>query len=581
VAARFLVDYLEGAWDQPDNSLWEVRGPRRHFVHSKVMAWAGLDRAVHTVEHHGLPGPHDRWRALRDEIHAEICRKGYDPERNTFTQFYGSKGLDAALLLLPPVGFLPWDDPRVLGTIDAVRAELCHDHLVLRYDTQTDGRVDGLPGTEGAFLACSFWLADALDGTGRHAPCSRSAVLIMLGHVSLALLPGFAGLTVGLCCVAIGSGGLKANATSLVGALYRPGDERRDAGFSLFYLGAFVGPLLTGLAQQRLGFHYGFGLAAIGMAAGLAQYAFGRRNLSPDANTVPNPLPAARRPVVIAAAVGAVALVVALIATGVITPANLSTVTVAVAAVAYFAVILTSGRVDATERSRVTSFIPMFLASFVFFALYQQQFTVVILYADQRLDRTLFGWEMPVPWMNSVNPVFIILLAGVFAALWTKLGPRQPSSPVKFALGTTIMGLAFLTFLPWSGDTGNTTPLVALVGILLRFTIAELLLSPVGLSLATKLAPQGVPHPDGRPQLPVHRARHHPGRHPRQVLRPHRRDALLPRRRRRRGDLRHAARRREPADPQADARVFGRQILPCTRITNPSSGWADISRGDG
>jgi POT family proton-dependent oligopeptide transporter len=155
----------------------------------------------------------------------------------------------------------------------------------------------------------------------------------------------------------------------------------------------------------------------------------------------------------------------------------------------YFAVILTSARTDRVERSRVVGFIPMFLASFVFFALFQQQFTVVILYTDQRLDRTVFGWEMPVPWVNSINPIFIILLAGAFAALWTKLGPRQPGSPIKFALGTVVMGLAFLTFLPWSGQSGNTTPLLALVLILLLFTIAELLLSPVGLSLATKLAP--------------------------------------------------------------------------------------------
>ena len=339
------------------------------------------------------------------------------------------------------------------------------------------------------------WLADRLVGS-EHV-LFASAVLIMIGHVSLALLPGFVGIAVGLCCVAFGSGGLKANATSLVGALYRPDDERRDAGFSLFYLGinlgAFVGPLLTGLAQQRLGFHYGFGLAAIGMAAGLTQYAFGRRNLSPDANVVPNPLPAARRPVVVGAAVAVVALVVVLVLTGVITPANLSTVTVTViaaAAVTYFVVILSSKRTDAVERSRVTSFIPMFLASFVFFALFQQQFTVVIVYTDQRLDRTLFGWEMPVAWVNSINPIFIILLAGAFAALWTKLGPRQPSSPIKFALGTIVMGAAFLAFLPWSGGTGNSTPLVVLVAILLLFTIAELLLSPVGLSLATKLAPK-------------------------------------------------------------------------------------------
>lgn len=362
-----------------------------------------------------------------------------------------------------------------------------------------EGTAASIVGAYGGLVYLSTvvgaWLADRVAGS-EHV-LFASAVLIMLGHLSLALLPGFVGLTVGLCCVAFGSGGLKANATSLVGGLYRTGDDRRDAGFSLFYLGinlgAFVGPLLTGLAQQRLGFHYGFALAAIGMAAGLTQYVFGRRKLGPDVNVVPNPLPAGRRPLVAAAAVGAIALVVVLVMTGIVTPANLSTVTVAVIAVAaitYFVVILASNRVDAVERSRVTSFIPMFLASFVFFSLFQQQFTVVIIYTDQRLDRTLFGWEMPVAWANSINPVFIILLAGAFAALWTKLGPRQPSSPVKFALGTTVMGLAFLMFLLWSGGTGNSTPLLALVVILLLFTVAELMLSPVGLSLATKLAPQ-------------------------------------------------------------------------------------------
>lgn len=339
------------------------------------------------------------------------------------------------------------------------------------------------------------WLADRVAGSER--VLFWSAVLIMLGHVSLALLPGLAGITAGLVCVALGSGGLKANATSIVGTLYRPGDDRRDAGFSLFYmginLGAFIGPLLTGLAQQKLGFHYGFGLAAIGMALGLAQYAFGRKNLGPEAHVVPNPLPPSRRPLVVGVAVAAVALVVVLVLTGVIQAANLSTITVVViivASVGYFAVILASRRIDGDERSRVVAFIPLFLASFVFFSLYQQQFTVVVIYADQRLDRSLFGWDMPVPWVNSINPVLIIVLAGAFAALWTKMGSRQPSSPVKFAMGTTLMGAAFLAFLPWSGGSGNTTPLWAIVVILLLFTVAELLLSPVGLSLATKLSPK-------------------------------------------------------------------------------------------
>jgi POT family proton-dependent oligopeptide transporter len=340
------------------------------------------------------------------------------------------------------------------------------------------------------------WIADRVAGS-EHVLLT-SAVVIMLGHISLALLPGFLGVGVGLCCVALGSGGLKANATSLVGSLYAKDDERRDAGFSLFYLGinlgAFFGPLLTGLAQQRLGFHYGFGIAAIGMALGLTQYVIGRRkNLPAKANVVPNPLPDSRRPLAIGIGVAALVVILLLVLIGLITPANLSNVTVIVtivAAVGYFAVILSSNRITQIERRRVLSFIPMFLASFVFFSLFQQQFTVVTIYSDQRLDRDLVGWEMPVSWVNSINPIFVIIFAGVFAALWIKLGPRQPSTPIKFALGTIVMGLAFLFFLPWTGGTGNSTPLLALVFILLLFTFAELLLSPVGLSLSTKLAPE-------------------------------------------------------------------------------------------
>jgi GH15 family glucan-1,4-alpha-glucosidase len=160
-----LLDYLESHWDEPDNGLWEMRGARRHFVHSKVMAWAGVDRAVRTVEHHQLDGPLDKWRALRDEIHSDVCANGYDTERDTFTQYYGSEALDAALLLIPRVGFLPWDDRRVIGTIEAVQAQLGKGELLLRYDPEKSD--DGVEGHEGVFLAGSFWLADALTGIGR------------------------------------------------------------------------------------------------------------------------------------------------------------------------------------------------------------------------------------------------------------------------------------------------------------------------------------------------------------------------------------------------------------------------------
>ncbi len=164
---KALLDFLEGHWADPDNGLWEMRGSRRRFVHSKVMAWAGIDRAVRAVERHGLDGPMERWRALREKIHDDVCEHGYDAARGTFTQFYGSQGLDAALLLIPRAGFLPWHDERVVGTVDAVARELSEDGFLLRYRPGADGGVDGLPGEEGAFLLCSFWLADALHGIGR------------------------------------------------------------------------------------------------------------------------------------------------------------------------------------------------------------------------------------------------------------------------------------------------------------------------------------------------------------------------------------------------------------------------------
>jgi GH15 family glucan-1,4-alpha-glucosidase len=165
---RALLDFLEGHWDDPDNGLWEIRGDRRDFVHSKVMAWTGMDRAVKAVAGSGLDGPVDRWAALRDRIHREVCEKGFDTGRNTFTQFYGSRGLDAALLLIPRTGFLPWNDSRVIGTVEAVRRELYRDGFLLRYDPSADGGVDGLPGGEATFVACTFWLAEALEGIGRH-----------------------------------------------------------------------------------------------------------------------------------------------------------------------------------------------------------------------------------------------------------------------------------------------------------------------------------------------------------------------------------------------------------------------------
>jgi GH15 family glucan-1,4-alpha-glucosidase len=164
-----MLRFLERAWREPDEGIWEVRGPRRHFTHSKVLAWVAFDRAVKAVERWSYDGPVDRWRTIRAAIHQEVCRSGFDTVRNTFTQSYGSRQLDASLLMMPLVGFLRPDDERMVGTVAAIERELVRDGFVQRYpmDDET-ASVDGLPPGEGAFLACSFWLADNLALQGRY-----------------------------------------------------------------------------------------------------------------------------------------------------------------------------------------------------------------------------------------------------------------------------------------------------------------------------------------------------------------------------------------------------------------------------
>lgn len=166
-----LLDFLETAWKKPDEGIWEIRGPRRHFTHSKVMAWVAFDRMIKAVEHSGLTGPVERWRATRAAIHDEVCRRAYDPARNTFVQHYDGKELDASLLMMPLVGFLPPQDSRVRGTIEAIQKTLAPDGFVNRYST--DSGIDGLPPGEGVFLPCSFWLADNLFLLGRHDEARR------------------------------------------------------------------------------------------------------------------------------------------------------------------------------------------------------------------------------------------------------------------------------------------------------------------------------------------------------------------------------------------------------------------------
>lgn len=356
----------------------------------------------------------------------------------------------------------------------------------------------GIVGAYGGFVYLSTiagaWVSDRLLGAER--TLFYSACLVMAGHIALAAIPGAPGVAIGLVLVAVGSGGVKGNATKVVGDLYPAGDTRRDAGFSVYYmgvnLGAFIGPLLTGYLQDHAGFHWGFGLAAVGMALGLLQYGLTRNMLPRISQEVPNP--ASRNDVqrVAAGAVVAIAIFVGLILLGVITASNLVDaviITVAVISLAYFVFLLRSSRVDGAERNGVKAFIPLFLSQAAFWALFQQMFTFVAVYADERLDRSVLGWQFPASWIQSVDPVYILIFAPVFAALWTKLGPRQPSTPIKFAIGTMGIGVAFLAFLLMPAGV-NTAPLIGLLGIMLIFALAELCISPVGLSVSTKLAPR-------------------------------------------------------------------------------------------
>jgi GH15 family glucan-1,4-alpha-glucosidase len=180
-----LLKFLESHWQLPDEGLWEVRGPRRHFTHSKVMAWVAFDRAIKDAERDALEGPIEHWRQARDAIHAQVCERGFDAKRNSFVQSFDSPHLDASLLLIPQVGFLPAEDPRVIGTIAAIERELVVEGLVLRYSTAT--KVDALPVGEGTFLACSFWLADGylLTGRRREAEALFERLLALSNDVGL------------------------------------------------------------------------------------------------------------------------------------------------------------------------------------------------------------------------------------------------------------------------------------------------------------------------------------------------------------------------------------------------------------
>ena len=370
----------------------------------------------------------------------------------------------------------------------------------------------GLVGAYGGSVYLSTilggWLADRLWGAER--TLFYAGILVMCGHIALAVIPGVHGLIAGLVCIALGSGGVKASASAMVGSLYEEEHMRslRDAGFSIFYIainiGGFFGPLITGILQSIKGFHYGFGAAAVGMAFGLWRYAAGRKAL-PHLGA-PNPLTPSQRNHAAAVAIAIVLTIAAAVHYDKLNFGNFSNVLLSVvicATLAYFIRLLLDPKVDRDHRHYIIAYIPLFAAICIFWAIWFQIYTVVTSYFSSTMDRSIdpysfsiFGIsftfrEIPVSWKDSLQSFWVILFSGVMATLWTKMGENQPKTPFKFALSLFILGLGYLCFVPFI-RSGVVMGLFVFAFAILLNTLAELLLSPISLSFVTKIAPEHV-----------------------------------------------------------------------------------------
>ncbi|MFF3418584.1 peptide MFS transporter [Streptomyces sp. NPDC002698] len=346
------------------------------------------------------------------------------------------------------------------------------------------------------------WFADRVLGPRKTV--ALAGMIIMLGHLTLAV-PVSGIFYVGLVLVALGSGLLKANISTMVGHLYDgPNDPRRDGGFTVFYVGintgAFAAPLIIGTVGEKVNWHLGFALAALGMALGLIQYLLGSRHLSERSSVVPTPMSAAEKSATLRK--GLTWLAAAAVFYGVVGFTGhftLNWAMIPLTVIGLIVPIVVIARIkrdrglDSTERSRMSAYVWFFVAAAVFWMIYDQGATTLSIFADSSADNSVFGWEFPVSWYQSVNPVMIMAAAPVFAWLWLWLNRRgkEPSTAVKFAAGLILIGASFFLFLvPLSiaGD-GHKAAAMWIVAIYFVQTIGELTLSPVGLSVTTKMAP--------------------------------------------------------------------------------------------
>ncbi|MCU1807393.1 peptide MFS transporter [Cytobacillus firmus] len=345
------------------------------------------------------------------------------------------------------------------------------------------------------------WMADRLLGTSRAV--FYGGILIMLGHIALSIPGSLAMFFVSMVLIVLGTGLLKPNVSSVVGDIYSPEDNRRDAGFSIFYmginLGGFLAPLIVGTVGMKYNFHLGFAIAAVGMFFGLLVFIFTKKkNLGLAGTYISNPLSAnEKKTVYTRIGLGAVIIAI-LVAVGI--PTGLLTFDSFIALVGilgiglpiiYFTMMYRSPKTTEVERSRIIAYIPLFIASVMFWAIQEQGSTILANYADKRTQLEFMGLDISPAWFQSLNPLFIIFFAPVFAWLWVKLGDRQPSVPQKFSLGLLFAGLSFIVIL-LPAYLGGTDSLVSPLWLVLSYFIVvlgELCLSPVGLSATTKLAP--------------------------------------------------------------------------------------------
>ncbi|MDQ3555451.1 MAG: peptide MFS transporter [Gemmatimonadota bacterium] len=378
----------------------------------------------------------------------------------------------------------------------------------LGFDTATAGAIYALyTAAVYLFALPGGWMADRLFG--QRKAVLYGGIIIALGHFSMAI-PGINTFYLGLVLIVLGTGLLKPNISTMVGELYPEGGARRDAGFSIFYmginLGAFMAPLATGLVRTQAGWHWAFGLAGFGMVLGIVQYVLGARHLGdaglhPNAAEDPETFERQKRQTTNIALIGAAVL--GLLGFGMFSGlfrvsatalADAGGAVIVGLALLYFGSTALTGGLDTVERKRLGVIGVLFIFSAIFWSGFEQAGSSLNLFAERLTDRTIGGWEMPAEWLQSVNSIFIILLAPVFAWLWVWLSRRgaEPSSPAKFSLGLIFLGLGFLVMVGASASSARgvqVSPMWLVLTYLLH-TIGELCLSPVGLSTVTKLAPR-------------------------------------------------------------------------------------------